>query len=185
MTVGQRIKARREECGLSVIDLAERLGKARSTIYRYEGDEIQDMPITVLEPLAEALSTTPAYLMGWSDDPHDYDSVDFSGRDYQTGSFGDRLIRLMTDRAIDEEGLAAMTKMTVDEVQELMADPEPPSDDILRRLSLALSVDVPWLRGDTSVPLYYLDDDEYQVISGYRQASDDTRKAIRAILKAQ
>lgn len=81
MTVGQRIKARREECGLSVIDLAERLGKARSTIYRYEGDEIQDMPITVLEPLAEALSTTPAYLMGWSDDPHDYGSMDFSDLD--------------------------------------------------------------------------------------------------------
>ena len=81
MTVGQRIKARREECGLSVIDLAERLGKARSTIYRYESDEIQDMPITVLEPLAEALSTTPAYLMGWSDDPHDYGSMDFSDLD--------------------------------------------------------------------------------------------------------
>lgn len=81
MTVGQRIKARREECGLSVIELAERLGKARSTVYRYEGDEIQDMPITVLEPLAEALNTTPAYLMGWSDNPLDYSSMDFSDLD--------------------------------------------------------------------------------------------------------
>lgn len=73
MTVGERIKKRREECGLSVIDLAEMLGKARSTIYRYESDEVMDMPITVLEPLANALSTTPAYLMGWTNDPINYD----------------------------------------------------------------------------------------------------------------
>ena len=68
MTVGERIKAVREQRGLSVIELAERLGKARSTIYRYESDEIQDMPTTVLEPLAEALNTTPAYLMGWTEE---------------------------------------------------------------------------------------------------------------------
>lgn len=78
MTVGQRIRARREELGLSVIELAERLGKARSTVYRYESDDIQDMPITVLEPLAEALCTTPAYLMGWSDDPIDYENYDLT-----------------------------------------------------------------------------------------------------------
>lgn len=74
MTIGQRIKARREECGLSVIDLAERLKKARSTIYRYESDEILDMPIDVLEPLAAALQTTPAYLMGWDEDPTAFSS---------------------------------------------------------------------------------------------------------------
>ena len=78
MTVGERVKRRREECGLSVIELASRLQKSRSTVYRYESDEIQDMPITVLEPLANALSTTPAYLMGWTDDPEDYDDDDLS-----------------------------------------------------------------------------------------------------------
>ena len=110
MTVGQRIKARREECGLSVIDLAERLGKARSTIYRYEGDEIQDMPITVLEPLAEALSTTPAYLMGWSDDPHDYGSMDFSDLDPEVvrelGNDPERLYAYRKALAADQERTA-------------------------------------------------------------------------------
>jgi len=110
VTVGQRIKARREECGLSVIDLAERLGKARSTIYRYEGDEIQDMPITVLEPLAEALSTTPAYLMGWSDDPHDYGSMDFSDLDPEVvrelGNDPERLYAYRKALAADQERTA-------------------------------------------------------------------------------
>ena len=59
MTKGERIKARREALGLSVGELASRLNKNRATIYRYENGDIEDMPITVLEPLAKALNTTP------------------------------------------------------------------------------------------------------------------------------
>ena len=68
MTIGQRIKSRRNELGLSVDEVAYKLGKNRATIYRYENDDIKDLPITVLEPLAKALETTPADLMGWEND---------------------------------------------------------------------------------------------------------------------
>lgn len=67
MTIGQRIKQRRLELNLTVDELANKLKKNRATIYRYEKDDIKDMPTTVLEPLANALETTPAYLMGWND----------------------------------------------------------------------------------------------------------------------
>ena len=69
MTIGERIKRRRIQLGLSVDELADMLGKNRATVYRYEKDEIKDMPTTVLEPLAKALLTTPADLMGWEDPP--------------------------------------------------------------------------------------------------------------------
>lgn len=65
MTIGERIKQRRKELGLSVDELAELLHKNRATIYRYESNEIEKLPTTVLEPLAKALGVTPAYLMGW------------------------------------------------------------------------------------------------------------------------
>ena len=65
--ISDRIRARREELGLSVAELANRLGKNRATVYRYESNDIEDMPSSVLEPLAKALQTTPAYLMGWDD----------------------------------------------------------------------------------------------------------------------
>lgn len=68
MTVGERVKARREELGMSVDTLAEKIGKNRATVYRYEGKGITNMPIGVLIPLAKALSTTPAYLIGWEED---------------------------------------------------------------------------------------------------------------------
>ncbi len=67
LTFGQRIKQRRLELNLTVDELANKLKKNRATIYRYEKDDIKDMPTTFLEPLANALETTPAYLMGWND----------------------------------------------------------------------------------------------------------------------
>lgn len=68
MTIGQRIKQRREELGLTVSDVAKRLGKHRATVYRYESDDIEKLGIDVLEPLAVVLRTTPAALMGWADE---------------------------------------------------------------------------------------------------------------------
>ncbi len=67
MTIGNRIKSRRKELNLSVDEVAEKLNKNRATIYRYENDEIENLPINILEPLAEILDTTPAYLMGWEE----------------------------------------------------------------------------------------------------------------------
>ena len=50
MTVGERIKNRREEIGMTVDELAEKLGKNRATIYRYERGDIEKLPIEILEP---------------------------------------------------------------------------------------------------------------------------------------
>ena len=67
MSIGDRIKQRRQEIGLTVDQVAEKIGKNRATVYRYESKEIEKFPIDVLSPLADALQTTPAYLMGWDD----------------------------------------------------------------------------------------------------------------------
>lgn len=65
MKIGQRINARRKELKISADELAKRLGKDRSTIYRYEKGDIENLPLDILEPIAKVLETTPAYLMGW------------------------------------------------------------------------------------------------------------------------
>ena len=44
--------------------------KNRTTIYRYENNDIENLPITILEPLAKILKTTPIELLGW-DEQHD------------------------------------------------------------------------------------------------------------------
>lgn len=65
MCVHERIKNRRNELNMSVDELAHKLNKNRTTIYRYEKGDIENLPLDVLEPLANALETTPHYLMGW------------------------------------------------------------------------------------------------------------------------
>lgn len=65
MNVGERIKERRQYLGMSVDELADKLGKNRATIYRYESAEIENLPLNILEPLAKVLDVTPSYLMGW------------------------------------------------------------------------------------------------------------------------
>ena len=67
MMVGKRIKERRKELGMSADALASALGKDRSTIYRYEKGDIENMPLDILEPIAKVLRTTPQYLMGWEE----------------------------------------------------------------------------------------------------------------------
>ena len=66
MNTGDIIKQRRIELGLTADELAKKIGKSRATIYRYENGDIENMPTPVLEPLARALETTPADLMGWT-----------------------------------------------------------------------------------------------------------------------
>lgn len=65
MNIGQRIKQRRKELKMSADELGKRLGKDRSTIYRYEKGDIENLPLDILEPIAAALQTTPQFLMGW------------------------------------------------------------------------------------------------------------------------
>lgn len=75
MSIGKRIKERRNILNISVEELAIKLNKNRATIYRYEKGDIENLPIEVLEPLAEALETTPAYLMGWENNSYDGTSI--------------------------------------------------------------------------------------------------------------
>lgn len=67
MTTGERIKARRRELGISAEALAEQCGVSPATIYRYENGDIEKVGIDKLPPIAEALHTTQAYLLGWED----------------------------------------------------------------------------------------------------------------------
>lgn len=69
MTTGERMKKRRKEIGFSAEKVAERLGVSPATIYRYEKGDIEKVPVDSLAELAKILQTTPAYLMGWEEQP--------------------------------------------------------------------------------------------------------------------
>lgn len=65
MSKGKRIKQRRESIGLSQVDVADRIGVSKQTLYKYENDIVTNIPSDKIEALAKALNTSPEYLMGW------------------------------------------------------------------------------------------------------------------------
>lgn len=68
MNLYDRIKARRLELRLSQDELAQKLGyKSRSTINKIEMGK-NDITQSKIKAFAEALETTPSYLMGWEDE---------------------------------------------------------------------------------------------------------------------
>ena len=67
MKIGERIKYRREQLGLSQDELARRLGyKSRSSINKIENDA-SGLPQSKIVAIANALQTTPSYIMGWTE----------------------------------------------------------------------------------------------------------------------
>ena len=64
--IAKRIQNLRIERNYSQNELADKMGIARSTLANYE-QGIREPSRKMVEALAKALNTTPAYLMGWSD----------------------------------------------------------------------------------------------------------------------
>ena len=67
MTLGEKVRLKREELNLSQEELAEKMNyKSKTSIHKIEVG-ITDLPLSKVKELAAVLNTTPAYLMGWED----------------------------------------------------------------------------------------------------------------------
>ena len=68
-TLYDRIKSRRTELGLTVEELAHKMGyKDKSSISKIENGKA-DIPQSKIAAFADALQPPPAYLMGWEEQP--------------------------------------------------------------------------------------------------------------------
>lgn len=64
-----KLKELRKSKGMTLDELAERVGTSKQTIHRYENGIITNVPPEKVESLAMALGTTPQELMGWEEEP--------------------------------------------------------------------------------------------------------------------
>lgn len=90
--IGDRIRMRREELGITQDELARRLGyKSRSSVNKIELGK-SDIYQSQIIAFAKALNTTPAYLMGWDEEKTEKAraSIDLSKVD-------PRLLKLLDD----------------------------------------------------------------------------------------
>lgn len=66
MSIGEQIKKRRKELGMSAEDLGKATGRSRATIYRLENGDTSSFTVETLEAIASALGVDLAYLLSES-----------------------------------------------------------------------------------------------------------------------
>lgn len=146
MTTGQRIRNRRKQIGLSAERLADILNVSPATIYRYENGDIEKVPGDLLAPIASALQTTPAFLMGWEDAPEQVIplsnieiGIRISTRRQQLG--------LTMDDVAQEIGVAKSTiqRYETGQIQKIKLP-------VIESIATALSVNPDWIIGNTDDP---------------------------------
>lgn len=69
MEMHEIIFIRRKELGLTLEDVANRVGVSRATVQRWEKGVLQNPGRDKIAALAAALQVSPEYLLGWTDDP--------------------------------------------------------------------------------------------------------------------
>ena len=79
MTTGQKIRLIRKKLGLTQEQLAIKIGyKSKTSITHIEQD--RDKSLEIIQTIATALNTSPAYLAGWEVDPEKkrylFDNID-------------------------------------------------------------------------------------------------------------
>lgn len=65
MTIGERIRERREALKINQTDLADKISVSKQTLYKYENGIVTNIPSNKIEEIAKVLNTTPEFLMGW------------------------------------------------------------------------------------------------------------------------
>ncbi len=67
--IGTRIENRRNSLGLTLDEVANQVGVAKSTIQRYEKGQIKKIKLPVIESIASVLEVNPDWLIGNTDNP--------------------------------------------------------------------------------------------------------------------
>lgn len=81
MTTGERIKQLRKEHKMTQEQLGEIIGVQKAAIQKYEKGTVQNIKRASLIKLAQALDTTPEYILGW-DRPANLEPYDTNGLKY-------------------------------------------------------------------------------------------------------
>lgn len=67
--LGNLIKELREKQGMTLEELGDKVGVGKSTVRKWENGTIQNMRRDKIAKVAAALGVSPAFLLGWPEEP--------------------------------------------------------------------------------------------------------------------
>lgn len=74
MEIYQKLKERRKELGLTMLEIAQKIGVSEATVSRWESGDIANMKRDKIVALSNALQVNPSFIMGWEDKPEECNS---------------------------------------------------------------------------------------------------------------
>lgn len=67
MEISKKLRDRRKELNLTMLEVAQRTGVSEATVSRWESGDIANMRRDKIVALAKALQVAPAFIMGWDE----------------------------------------------------------------------------------------------------------------------
>lgn len=113
MTVGERMKALRNQLGMSQVEFADKINVSKQTLYKYENNIITNIPSDKIEAAATIGNVTPAFLMGWEPP-----KTELTPRDEK--DIAKRLEATLNDLENSQDGLMFSGDPLDDETRELL-----------------------------------------------------------------
>lgn len=100
-SIGSRIRLAREALDITQEQLGKLCGTTKQTIFKYECGIVSNIPLDRIEALAHHLQTTPAYLLGWTDNKEVIADQTVSGSSEERQALIDLVMSCPEERAKD------------------------------------------------------------------------------------
>lgn len=120
MDISEKIKARRNQLGMTLQEVGDYLGVGKATIKKYETGDIKNLKQGTIEKLSEVLKVSPGYLMGWQDEF----GIPTKERIEKEDSFLDQLIKNMVQQGLfdNEDNITESMKKMILEAAKIQAE---------------------------------------------------------------
>lgn len=146
-TLSRKIKELRLSKEMTLEQVGAIVGVGKSTVRKWENGAIINIGIDKIVPLAKALGTSPAYLMGWDETIFTEESNLTDEEKVKNSTTSQRLREIIRDRNIKQAELARMTGISRGAISNYVIGRYEPKSDIINKFAKALNCSETWLRG--------------------------------------
>lgn len=170
MSIGETIRKKRIERGLTQKEVADYIGVTEATVSRWESSNINNMRRDRIAKLANILKMSPADIVGISDNQDT--SVSSIPEKASTSSRLAEALQMRNMKAID---LAKETGLSRGAISQYLSGKIVPKRDNLILLAKALHVSESWLRG------YDIDESKIHKVSAVPSGSEPINNLIKEL----
>lgn len=174
-TTAERLRwLRKFRCHKTQLEIGKKVGVGKATIQKYECGVITNIPPDKVELLAEALETTPGFIMGWEKDPD---------RERLDSRFGNALRKERERLGMNAEEFAKQIGLSESELLKYESGDAIPSANVAYPIAIQLGISP-----DEYDPLYNSGqqteaEEEKTFIDLYRQLSPHQKERTRSYMQ--